>query len=208
MSYKTQCFSNLLNSQNANTFAVTMCKAPALKPQDVLVVCKLWCLGSSEWTYSKLADSLEISVSEVHEAIKRCRLAQLVTSAREVPMVSKKHFFDLLSVAVPRIFFAARGGIESGSPTSVHAPSLMATFDGIKSIPLKDIFPTVWPHPDGTMRGETLMPIYPTAAEAARKDDALYELLALVDVIRIGDVKYKKKATDLLEKKIFGKTMD
>ena len=49
-----------------------------------------------------------------------------------------------------------------------------------------------------------MAPIYGTAPEAARRDEKLYELLALVDVVRLGDVKYKKKAVDLLEKKIFG----
>lgn len=181
-----------------------MCKAPALKSQDVLVACKLWALGGKDWTYGSLAESLGMSVSEVHDAVKRCRAAQLVTSAGDAAAISKKHFFDLLSVAVPRIFFAARGGIESGWPTSVHAPSLHDAFDGLKPVPLRDIFPVVWSDPAGSTRGETLAPIYGTAPEAARRDEKLYELLALVDVVRLGDVKYKKKAVDLLEKKIFG----
>ena len=46
--------------------------------------------------------------------------------------------------------------------------------------------PSVWPHPEGDLRGEALLPIYKTAPDAARKDPALHELLALFDALRAG----------------------
>jgi hypothetical protein len=185
-----------------------MLKAPTLKAQDVLVVCKLFALGDSSWTYSSLSSTLEISVSEVHDALKRCRSAQLVVPARDAEIVSKKHFHDLLVFAVPRIFYSVRGNLDTGWPTAYHLPSLIGEFEGLRPTPLKTAIPIVWPDPKGPVRGETLLPIYPTGPEAARKDVALYELLALTDVIRLGDIKYRKRATELLEKKIFGKTVD
>jgi hypothetical protein len=185
-----------------------MLKAPALKAQDVLVACKLFALGDTSWTYAGLAAAIEVSVSEVHDALKRCRLAQLVVSVRDTEIVSKKHFHDLLVFAVPRIFYAVRGSLDAGWPTAYHLPTLIGEFEGLRPVVLKTALPVVWPDPKGPVRGETLMPLYPTAPEAARKDVLLYELLALTDVIRLGDTKYKKKAAEILEKKIFGKTVD
>jgi hypothetical protein len=181
-----------------------MLKAPTLKAQDVLVVCKLFTLGEGSWTYVSLASAVGISVSEVHDALKRCRAAQLVVPNSDVEIVSKKHFYDLLVFAVPRIFYAVRGSLDTGWPTSVHQLSIRDEFEGRRLGSLKDELPTVWPDPKGSTRGETLLPIYPTVPEAALKDAKLYELLALTDVLRLGDVKYKKKAAEILERKICG----
>jgi hypothetical protein len=185
-----------------------MLKAPTLKAQDVLVACKLFALGEADWTYAGLAGAVEISVSEVHDSLKRCRLAQLVVSVRDGEIVSKKHFHDLLVFAVPRIFYAVRGGLEIGWPTAFHLPALLGEFDGLRGVSLKTSLPTVWPDPKGPVRGESLLPLYPTVPLAAQKDVLLYELLALADVIRLGDIKYKKKAAELLERKILGKSAD
>ncbi len=186
----------------------TMIKAPTLKAQDVLVACKLFALGDTPWTYASLAASVDLCVGEVHAVLKRCRSAQLVVPVRDTEIVSKKHFHDLLVFAAPRIFYSVRGNLDTGWPTAYHLPTLLDEFEGLRPVSLKAAIPIVWPDPKGPVRGETLLPIYPTAPEAARKDAALYELLALADVIRLGDIKYRKKATELLEKKIFGKTVD
>ena len=186
----------------------TMLKAPTLKAQDVLVACKLFSVGEVPWTYAGIASALELSVGEVHHALQRCRSAQLVVSVRDTEIVSKKHFHDLLVFAAPRIFYAVRGSLEPGWPTAYHLPTLVGEFEGLRPVVLKNALPVVWPDPKGPVRGETLLPIYPTVPEAARKDILLYELLALTDVIRLGDTKYKKRASELLERKIFGKTVD
>jgi len=46
-----------------------------LKPQDLLVVLKLWVRRGETWTYQSLAQSLDMSQAEVHGAAKRARLA-------------------------------------------------------------------------------------------------------------------------------------
>lgn len=177
-----------------------MLKAPTLKAQDVLVVCKLWSLGGKSWTYAGLAEALLLSVGEVHHAVARCRQAQLVFSVRGDDVVSKRHFFDLLVTAVPRVFFAVRGGFDLGCPTSHSAPSLVERFASVRGD--ASSVPTIWPDPRGTVRGESLLPIYPSVPEAARKDDKLYELLALIDTVRLGEHKTKKRAVEILERQI------
>jgi hypothetical protein len=62
----------------------------------------------------------------------------------------------------------------------------------------------VWPYAKGNMRGTAVKPLSENAPKAVLKDDRLYDLLALVDAIRIGKVRERnlavKKLTILIEK--------
>jgi hypothetical protein len=62
--------------------------------------------------------------------------------------------------------------------------------------------PLVWPHPEGEVRGESLEPLYPSAVDAARRDAKLYELLALLDALRVGRARDKALAIDQLKKRL------
>ncbi len=44
------------------------------------------------------------------------------------------------------------------------------------------------------VRGHSILPLYPSVPEAALKDEKLYELLALVDALRIGRAREKELA--------------
>ena len=44
----------------------------------------------------------------------------------------------------------------------------------------------IWPDPDGTRQGVAVEPLYRSVPVAAKNDAALYDLLALVDALRIG----------------------
>ena len=46
--------------------------------------------------------------------------------------------------------------------------------------------PPVWPDPEGDTRGHEFSPLYKSVPKAVKKDNALYELLAIVDAIRDG----------------------
>jgi hypothetical protein len=201
-------FFRIAKFANCEYLHSTMLKAPALKAQDVLVMCQLFAWGNKPWTYASLAEAVDLSVSEAHDAVKRCRAAQLLVTVRDGEIVSKKHFCDLLVFAAPRIFFAVRGNIALGWPTAYYLPALKGEFEGLRPEDHKAALPIVWPDIEGTVRGESLLPIYPSVPLAVRKDAALYEVLALVDVIRLGDARCRRKAVELLEKKIYGKPVE
>lgn len=57
----------------------------------------------------------------------------------------------------------------------------------------------VWPHPEGTTRGAALLPLYGKLLLAASEDPPFYELLALFDVLRIGQARECEMARELLE---------
>ena len=56
--------------------------------------------------------------------------------------------------------------------------------------PLSDIVVSdrdafVWPSAVGNVRGQAITPLYPSVIKAIRKDPQLYEMLALLDAVRI-----------------------
>ena len=60
----------------------------------------------------------------------------------------------------------------------------------------------MWPHPEGTSRGQSLLPLYEKLALAAIDDPKLYELLALFDALRIGEARERELARKLLEERL------
>ena len=60
----------------------------------------------------------------------------------------------------------------------------------------------VWPYAKGKTRGQAITPLYKSVPEAVQRDKMLYELLALVDAVRVGKVREQKLAMELLKKKI------
>lgn len=176
-----------------------MLKTDYLRAQDVLAACKLLSLGRArrEWTYSALASDLGLSAGEAHNAVDRCRRGGLLLPSREI---SAPVLRDLLIVAVPRIFYAQRGEIAAGVVTGTSAPPLRGRFKISKHA-----LPLVWPSEDGVgRRGESVAPVYPTAALAAR-DELVYELLALVDVLRVGGVSDRDRATEIMDELLLGR---
>lgn len=77
-------------------------------------------------------------------------------------------------------------------PTAHSAPPLKNYITATESI--------VWPDPEGDVRGEALAPIHKSVPAAARKDEKLYQALALLDAIRSGRARERKLAEDLLTK--------
>jgi len=173
--------------------------SPMLKPQDILIACKLFTLGDAEWPMRRLAGSLSISLGEIHAAVERGRAAGVLGLPRGRLNVARRKFFDLVSVAVPQVYYAVRGSVEIGVPAAMHAEPLKGVFprDG-RPVPL------VWPCERGTVRGESLLPLYLTVPGAVENDPDLHRLLALIDVVRVGDAKDRRLATDLLERLILG----
>jgi hypothetical protein len=74
--------------------------------------------------------------------------------------------------------------------------------------PLKSFFSEtekpqpIWPDPKGDVRGISFSPLYKSVPKAAGKDQALYELLALVDAIRGGRAREREMATKEIQRRL------
>jgi hypothetical protein len=60
----------------------------------------------------------------------------------------------------------------------------------------------VWPAAEGTVRGDSLTPLYPAAVGLPTRDPALYEILTLVDAIRVGRARERALARKLLPERL------
>lgn len=161
-----------------------------LKPQDILVLLKLAVHPGEDWSNNRLATALKLSASEIHDAIHRASIAGLLNIRHRRPIRSSLE--ELLVHGVKYVFPAERGPVTRGIPTAHAAPPLVSEF-----IAADEMAP-VWPDPEGMIRGESLEPIYRSVPHAARLDAKLYEALALLDAIRIGRTRERKRAEELL----------
>src|SRR5439155_14848222 len=84
---------------------------------------------------------------------------------------------EFLIHGVKYAFPAEHGGSTRGLPTSYAAAPLNRLISaGDEPMP-------VWLHPEGKKRGIALAPLYKTVPDAALRDPALYQKLALVDAL-------------------------
>jgi hypothetical protein len=165
-----------------------------MRPQDVVVAVKL-ALDSPQArpTYPELAAALEMSLSEVHGAVKRATLAGLVDVNRRA---NRAALLDFLVQGLRSAFVPKRGPLTRGMATAQGAPPLD------KDVDLGAEPPPVWPDPDGTVRGESFEPLYRSVPKAAKKDPKLYEALCLVDALRGGRPRDRALAEKYLRKLI------
>lgn len=136
-----------------------------------------------------LANSLYISPSEISESLNRSMIARLVSPDKK--KVFKQAFLRFIENGLSFVFPAEPGQLAKGIPTAHSAPVLQPFFSSNEAY--------VWPDPLGKLRGQAIDPLYPKQALAAQNDSQLYDMLALIDTIRIGKVREIEKAIQLLK---------
>lgn len=157
------------------------------KPQDIVVALKLSLAGEAR-SYAVLAEELGMSASEVHAAVRRLGEAQLIDP--ETKAVRREALRNFLVHGVPHAFPARPKEITRGMPTAWAAPAMAGKFKA------SDQMPPVWPDPDGRVQGVAVRPLYASVPGAARRDAELYDLLALVDALRIGRARERALAEE------------
>ncbi len=167
-----------------------------LKPQDLAVALKLVALKGPWMPYAQLAKRLHLSQFEVHAAVQRLIAARLVVDreGKVVPSMAALRMFVVKGA--PYAYPPVRGEVTVGFPTAYAVP------------PLNDMvlysqeMPPVWPHPQGKVRGQAILPLYPKLPLAAQSDPVFYELLALFDALRMGQARERELASGLLEDRL------
>ncbi|HED63973.1 MAG TPA: hypothetical protein ENJ09_00300 [Planctomycetes bacterium] len=172
----------------------------SLKKLDLFVCLKLAIWAEASWTYAALGDALGLSASEANASVKRSLAAGLLTPARSgedaKPMAARQGLLEFIRHGIRYAFFESPGRTRRGMPTAHSAPPLHAILQPGAAPPL------VWPDPEGEARGQVFQPLYKTVPAAAKKDPALYEVLALVDAIRGGRARERELGFELLAERI------
>ena len=166
-----------------------------LKPQDLLVLLWLVAHAGESWSYAGVATALRMSSAEIHAALKRAGHAGLYSAADRRPV--RAALREFLVHGARYAFAPGRLGVTRGLPTAHAAPVLAG-----RIVAGPDDLPLVWPDAEGEVRGEGLEPIYRSAPQAARADPRLYQLLALLDALRVGRARERKLAQELLEREL------
>ncbi len=164
-----------------------------LKPQDIVVLLKVHNL-KTDWTYGNLAQSLGLSASEVHSALKRCETSGLYLN--EGRKVQKQALAEFLVYGLKYVFPTEPGAIVRGLPTAHSAEPLKS----LLMLNPDDVY--VWAFPYGEIRGQAIEPLYRCVPKAAFNDPKLYELLCLIDALRVGRVREQKIAAQELIKRL------
>lgn len=173
----------------------------SLKPQDVIVAVKVALRPGLNSSYADLARSVGLSASEVHSSVFRLGAADLLDIKERRPRLA--NLLEFLEHGVRYAFISDVRGVTRGVPTAHSAPPLSNEITSATSGALADLrdVPMVWAHPEGTVRGQSLEPLYPSVVDAALRDPDLHQGLALVDAVRIGRARERKLAIELLRRK-------
>lgn len=155
-----------------------------MRPQDIVLLLKLIIDAGQEIRIKDLSSKLFISASEISESLNRSAIAGLLDPSSRA--VNKEAFLKFLEYGLPYVFPAQLGPVMQGIYSAHSESSLYLSFSSEDKL--------VWADEQGKERGPSILPLYPTVIKAVRKDRLLYKLLALCDIIRIGDAADKNKA--------------
>lgn len=169
-----------------------MKKHSGLRPQDIVILLKIVALDDHPWMMKDLAHSLGISNSEVSESLNRSVLSGFIDPSKK--KVFRKSLLEFLQHGFKYVYPQRPGTITRGIPTAHSAPPLKNHFKSEENF--------VWPSAQGNERGLAIEPLYPGVVQAVQNDKQLYELLILLDAIRVGKVREQQMAMDYLEKKL------
>lgn len=161
-----------------------------LKGEDIVLLLKL-SNQKPDWTVRTLERETTIPRSVVQRGLKRLWEAGLFDPRRRMVNLSQAEEFIIHGLRY--VFPGAVRGESRGVPTAWAAQPLV---DLIAGGP--DELPPVWPSARGPVRGLALEPVHASVVEAANRDPALGEQLALVDALRLGDARIRELAAEQL----------
>jgi len=167
---------------------------PSLRPFDIAVALRL--ILVPEDRYEPLANALATSTSAVHRAVARLQQAGLCGAGSRT--VNKESLLEFLTHGVRYTFPPIHGPERTGLPTVGAHPALQEALG-------EDAGPRlVWPAEGGAARGEALTPLFTGMTRVAQRDSRMHELLAIVDLLRVGNPAQREKASAHLHRKIMG----
>ena len=167
-----------------------------LKPQDVLLALRL-AVRPGRAPQAEIANAIGISASEVNHGLKRLAGAHLYSSRND--RVIRAALVEFLVFGLRYAFPAQLGLFGDGMPTAHSASPLVHRLAASK----RD--GAVWATEISAVprvHGHVVDPIYKSAPAAAAKDPALYEMLALVDALRVGRAREREIAKEELTERL------
>jgi DNA-binding MarR family transcriptional regulator len=161
-----------------------------LRPVDIPVVLRL--AEVPDATFQVLAENLGISSSTAHGAVERLTAAGLVYPHER--RVNRRNLLEFLEHGIRYAFPSRPRGRAKGVPTAHAAPPLASEIVSDEAL--------VWPDPSGPAFGEVVDPLYDGAVKLPSRCPSLYEMLTLVDAVRVGRARERNLATEKLRSRL------
>jgi len=169
-----------------------MKKHSGMRPHDIAILLKIASKENQNWFMKDLAYELEISASEISESIHRSVIAGLISSDKKT--LNRLALLDFFKSGLRYVYPQQPGALVRGVGTAHSAPPLNS------QIISEERF--VWPFAKGNIRGQAIEPLHPKIPNACLKDDKFYELVALIDAIRVGKVREQNLAIKMIKERI------
>jgi hypothetical protein len=166
-----------------------------MKNSELLCALRLAVWPSSQWTYKELSSSLGLAYARTHEAVAGAAACRLYDMKRK--RVAYAGLMEFLEHGVKYAFPAYPGERVVGIRTAADAApmrDLLSATDGP---------PCVWESEDGQTQGIAVAPLHRLVPAATRQDMDFYELMALIDVLRLNQsVRQVNLAKKLLSERL------
>ncbi|PCI97558.1 MAG: hypothetical protein COB15_07575 [Flavobacteriales bacterium] len=169
-----------------------MKKHSGMRPHDIAILLKIASKEQNNWYMKDLAYELGISASEISESINRSVISGLISSDKRT--LKKLAILDFIKSGLKYVYPQQPGAMVRGIATAHSAAPLN------NQIMSEEQF--VWAYAKGNIRGQSIEPLHPKMAEACLKDSKYYELMALVDAIRVGKVREQHLALEMIKERI------
>ncbi len=160
-----------------------------LKDVDILVTLGLMRRGPGPWTVRALAGELILPPATVQRSLARLAATPVFDQSRRRLSFAacERLLVDVLPFVAPGVL----GSETRGMPTAWAASPLKEELANVGPAP-------VWPDAHGEVRGPEVQPLHPAVVSLAHADSEMYELLALVDAVRLGDARSRSLARERL----------
>lgn len=163
-----------------------------MRPHDIVILIKMAISDKQQLLFKELSQELFISPSEITESLQRNKTAGLINFNKTE--VNRNNLFDFLIHGFKYVFPAQLGPTTIGFPTSTGHESMRKHFT------VTEFY--VWPDFNGTQKGTAVEPLYVNQVKAIQKDKLLYEILSLMDVLRLERVREVNFAKEQLKKRL------
>ncbi len=160
-----------------------------MRPQDIVVLLKILCYNSDNWYNKQLANDLFLSTAEISNSLQRLAVSGLIDTDKKKVRTQALH--DFLIYGIQYVFPQRPTGLSRGIPTAHSHPFMRSLFSSDQVY--------VWPDADSDEKGLAIQPLYPEVVRAVKKDETLYLMLALIDVLRVGKAREKVMAINKLK---------
>ena len=169
--------------------------AVAVYDRDLLSLLGVVRHGSDpSWSVRSLADELLLPPMTLQRSLARLGATPAYDAARH--RVNWSATMDLFEHALPYVAPAELGVPTRGVPTAWAVPPLSDAMG-----PAGDL-PPVWPSSQGDVRGLAVEPVHAAAISLAGRDPWMYQMLTLVDGIRVGDARVRAVAKEILRERL------